>query len=50
MEPQSNRKTISVDEVKCYVSSRRHFHEACIRNRFFVPNIKASIITVEFMR
>jgi hypothetical protein len=41
--------TITVEKAQSYIKSKKHMYEAMVRNGFYMPQLKSSIISVDYM-
>ena len=46
----SSKVKMTVDEFSRVVANRRDLYEACVRNGYYLPKIKSTMVTEEYMR
>jgi hypothetical protein len=42
--------TLTVDDFSKYIQNKRDLYEACERNGFYLPRLKTTMVTEEYMR
>jgi len=42
--------TLTVDAFSAVIKNKRDLYEACVRNGFYLPKLKTSVVTEEYMR
>jgi hypothetical protein len=46
----SSKVKMTVDEFSKVVANRRDLYEACVRNGYYLPKIKTTMVTEDYMR
>ena len=42
--------TLTVDAFSQLINNKRDLNEACVRNGYYLPKLKSSVVTEEYMR
>ena len=42
--------TLTVDDFLKYIQNKRDLYEACERNGYYLPRLKTTMVTEEYMR
>ncbi len=42
--------TLTVDAFSALINNKRDLYEACVRNGYYLPKLKSSVVTEEYMR
>ena len=50
MEEEKDEEVMHISKVSTLIKSKEHFHKACVANDFFMPDGKASICTMDFLK
>ena len=45
-----DKKNLTLEEAKELVKTKEHLYKAMIRNRWFLPSYKSSIITQDYIK
>lgn len=40
---------LTLDQAKAVVRTKEHYYKAMLRNHWYLPNLKSSIVTEEYM-
>jgi hypothetical protein len=50
MQARPTTTTLTVDDFSKYIQNKRDLYEACERNGFYLPRLKTTMVTEEYMR
>ncbi len=50
MQARPTTTTLTVNDFSQYIQNKRDLYEACERNGFYLPRLKTSMVTEEYMR
>ena len=42
--------TLTVDAFSALINNKRDLYEACVQNGYYLPKLKSSVVTEEYMR